>query len=161
MNQVEISNELKPQLTNGNMHIQLSVPQLVEKVLARNEGILTSTGAVKAETGKYTGRSPKDKYIVEEASSKDKIDWGNVNKPISEDTFASLYEKVINYLNEKDELFVFNGYAGADQDYRLPIQVINEYAWHNLFIHQLLIRPTAQELESHRSEFTIICAPGF
>ncbi len=161
MSHVEISNELKQLLSNENMHIQLSVPQLVEKVLARNEGILTSTGAVKAETGKYTGRSPKDKYIVEEASSKDKIDWGKVNKPISEEAFANLYEKVINYLNGQDELFVFNGFAGADKEYRLPIQVINEYAWHNLFVHQLFIRPTAEELKCHRSEFTIICAPGF
>ncbi|KMY43423.1 phosphoenolpyruvate carboxykinase [Bacillus sp. FJAT-27916] len=161
MSHVEMSNELKQLLSNENMHIQLSVPQLVEKVLARNEGILTSTGAIKAETGKYTGRSPKDKYIVEEASSKDKIDWGSVNKPISEEAFANLYEKVISYLNKQDELFVFNGYAGADKEYRLPIQVINEYAWHNLFVHQLFIRPTAEELKTHSSEFTIICAPGF
>ena len=161
MNSVEISNELKQLLTHDNIHIQLSVPQLVEKVLTRKEGILTSTGAVKAETGKYTGRSPKDKYIVEEASTKDKIAWGNVNQPISEAVFSNLYEKVINYLEKRDELFVFNGFAGAASDYRLPIQVINEYAWHNLFVHQLFIRPTTEELEHHSPEFTIISAPGF
>ena len=74
---------------------------------------------LKHETGKYTGRSPKDKYIVEEAISKDKIDWGSVNQPISSEIFDSLYKKVINYLKEKDELFVFKGFAGADKESRL------------------------------------------
>ncbi|MEH6942723.1 phosphoenolpyruvate carboxykinase (ATP), partial [Bacillus sp. JJ722] len=81
MNTVGISNELHDLLKGSNINVQLSVPQLVEKVLNRNEGVLSSTGAVKADTGKYTGRSPKDKYIVEEDSTKDKIDWGS-NQPI-------------------------------------------------------------------------------
>ncbi len=161
MNSVGVSNGLKQLLTHDNIHIQLSVPQLVEKVLTRKEGILTSTGAVKAETGKYTGRSPKDKYIVEEAATKEKIAWGSVNQSISEDAFSKLYDKVLDYLEKRDELFVFNGFAGAAKDYRLPIQVINEYAWHNLFVHQLFIRPTKEELENHTAEFTIISAPGF
>jgi phosphoenolpyruvate carboxykinase (ATP) len=161
MNSVSISNELHELLKGNNVSVQFSVPQLVEKVLNRKEGILTSTGAVKAETGKYTGRSPKDKYIVEEASTKDKIDWGPVNQPISEDAFLRLYNKVISYLKEKDELFVFKGFAGADKKFRLPIQVINEYAWHNLFAHQLFIRPNEEELRGHEAEFTVISAPTF
>lgn len=161
MTYIGVSNELKQSLTHDNIHIQLSVPQLVEKVLTRKEGVLTSTGAVKAETGKYTGRSPKDKYIVEEASTKDKIAWGSVNQPISEAVFSKLYDKVMDYLEKRDELFLFNGFAGASKDYRLPIQVINEYAWHNLFVHQLFIRPTEDELSHHSPEFTIISAPGF
>jgi phosphoenolpyruvate carboxykinase (ATP) len=161
MNSVSVSNELSQLLSHDNVHIQLSVPQLVEKVLTRNEGLLTSTGAVRATTGKYTGRSPKDKYIVEEASSKDKIDWGSVNQPISEEAFDRLYSKVINYLKEKDEIFVFKGFAGADKDSQLPIQVINEYAWHNLFAHQLFIRPTEEELLHHEAQFTVISAPDF
>ena len=140
MNSVSIPTELNELLKQDNVRVQLSVPQLVEKVLKRNEGILTSTGAVRATTGKYTGRSPKDKYIVEEPSTKDKIDWGPVNQPISQQVFDNLYKKVINYLKEKDEIFVFKGFAGADKKYRMPIQVINEYAWHNLFVHQLFIR---------------------
>lgn len=160
MNTVGISNELHELLKGNNISIQLSVPQLVEKVLNRNEGELSSTGAVKAETGKYTGRSPKDKYIVEEASTKEKIDW-NSNQSISEENFLNLYNKVISYLKEKDELFVFKGFAGADKKHRLPIQVVNEYAWHNLFVHQLFIRPTAEELASHDAQFTVITAPTF
>ena len=161
MNTIEISNELHALLHGANISVQLSVPQLVEKVLQRSEGVLSSTGAVKAETGKYTGRSPKDKYIVEEDASKDKIDWGAVNEPISEDIFLNLYNKVLTYLKEKDEIFVFNGYAGADTKSRLPIKVINEYAWHNLFAHQLFIRPTEEELKTHDAQFTVISAPQF
>lgn len=125
------------------------------KVLMRNEGKLTSTGAVSASTGKYTGRSPKDKFIVKEASVADKIAWGAVNQPISEEHFNKLYTKVLEYLKEKEELFVFKGFAGADRNYRLPIQVINEYAWHNLFVHQLFIRPTEEELTTHESELQL------
>ncbi|GIN38851.1 phosphoenolpyruvate carboxykinase (ATP) [Heyndrickxia sp. FSL K6-6286] len=160
MKSVAFSNTLAEILTGKNVLSQLSVPQLVEKVLQRKEGKLTSTGAVCAETGKYTGRSPKDKYIVEEASTKDLIDWGSVNQPISEESFDKLYKKVSNYLKEQNEIFVFNGFAGADNKSRLPIQVVNEYAWHNLFAHQLFIRPTEDELQTHQAEFTILSAPN-
>ncbi|MBM7692970.1 phosphoenolpyruvate carboxykinase (ATP) [Peribacillus deserti] len=161
MNSVGVSNGLEELLSGQNVHIQLSVPQLVEKVLKRGEGILTSTGAVRAETGKYTGRSPKDKYTVDEAATRDKIDWGSVNQPISEEVFNNLYNKVVDHLKAKDEIFVFKGYAGADKRNRMPIQVINEYAWHNLFAHQLFIRPGEEELSEHQTEFTIISAPDF
>lgn len=161
MNSVHIPNGQSRLLNKENVHIQLSVPQLVEKVLSRNEGMLTATGAVSVSTGKYTGRSPKDKFIVKEASVKDKIGWGSTNQPISEESFLKLYDKVIDYLDQQEELFVFNGFAGADTKHQLPIQVINEYAWHNLFAHQLFIRPTEEELVSHQPEFTVISAPNF
>ncbi|HDX9634357.1 MULTISPECIES: phosphoenolpyruvate carboxykinase (ATP) [Bacillus cereus group] len=161
MSTVNVQIGLHELLNGSNAQIQLSVPQLVEKVLMRNEGKLTSTGAVSASTGKYTGRSPKDKFIVKEASVADKIAWGAVNQPISEEHFNKLYTKVLEYLKEKEELFVFKGFAGADRNYRLPIQVINEYAWHNLFVHQLFIRPTEEELTTHESGFTIVSAPNF
>lgn len=161
MNSVEIANELKELLSGQNIKVQLSVPELVEKATSRGEATLTVDGALRAETGKYTGRSPKDKYTVEEESTKDKIDWGKVNQPISSEIFDKLYVKVVNYLKEKDELYVFNGYAGADKSSRLGIKVVNEYAWHNLFCHQLFIRPTAEELASHVTDFTIVAAPTF
>ncbi|MGE8006345.1 phosphoenolpyruvate carboxykinase (ATP) [Lysinibacillus sp. NPDC093216] len=161
MNSVEIANELKELLSGGNINVQLSVPQLAEKATSRGEAMLTVDGAVRAETGKYTGRSPKDKYTVEEDSTKDKIDWGKVNRPISSEVFDNLYVKVVKYLKERDELFVFKGFAGADKDSQLSIQVINEYAWHNLFAHQLFIRPTKEELASHVADFTVISAPNF
>ncbi len=157
----KISDDLNKLLSGKNINIQLSVPQLVEKSISRGEAQLTSDGAVTAQTGKYTGRSPKDKYIVEEASSKDKIDWGNVNRPISSKIFDSLYTKVITHLKAKDELFVFKGFAGADPASRLSIQVVNEFAWHNLFVHNLFIRPTEEELLQHESQFTIVSAPSF
>ncbi|WP_409366632.1 phosphoenolpyruvate carboxykinase (ATP) [Lysinibacillus sp. 38-6] len=161
MNSVEIANELKELLNGGNINVQLSVPQLAEKATSRGEAMLTVDGAVRAETGKYTGRSPKDKYTVEEESTKDQIDWGKVNQPISSEVFDNLYVKVVKYLKERDELFVFKGFAGADKDSQLSIQVINEYAWHNLFAHQLFIRPTKEELASHVADFTVISAPNF
>ncbi|RNF38284.1 phosphoenolpyruvate carboxykinase (ATP) [Planococcus salinus] len=161
MNSVNIANELKDLLSGPNVHVQLSVPRLVEEATSRGEAVLTREGAVRAETGKYTGRSPKDKYMVEEETSKDKIDWGNVNRPISSEIFENLYAKVINYLKEKDALYVFKGFAGADPESRLAIQTINEYAWHNLFAHQLFIRPNAEELASHEAEFTVVYAPTF
>lgn len=157
----KISDKLNDLLSSKNVNIQLSVAQLVEKSTARGESQLTADGAITAQTGKYTGRSPKDKYIVEEASSKDKIDWGSVNRPISSDTFDSLYNKVINHLKCNDELFVFKGFAGADPASRLAIQVVNEFAWHNLFVHNLFIRPTKEELLTHEAQFTIVSAPTF
>ncbi|MFD1928523.1 phosphoenolpyruvate carboxykinase (ATP) [Sporosarcina siberiensis] len=156
-----ISETLKDLLSGENVNVQLSVPQLVEKATTRGEAQLTADGAITALTGKYTGRSPKDKYIVEEESSKDNIDWGSVNRPVSTEIFDSLYNKVIKHLAKKDELFVFKGFAGADPESRLSIQVVNELAWQNLFVHQLFIRPSAQELAEHQSQFTILAAPSF
>ncbi|GAA3320295.1 hypothetical protein GCM10020331_030700 [Ectobacillus funiculus] len=163
MSTVTAQIELRELLNGSNVQFQLSVSQLVEKkVLMREEGTLTSTGAVSVATGKYTGRSPKDKFIVKEASTADKIDWGTVNQPISQQHFDRLYTKVLEHLQEKKKnsscLKVF---AGADHSCRLPIQVINEYAWHNLFAHQLFIRPTEMELAKHDAQFTIVSAPTF
>ena len=160
MGTVEYSKDLLNLLAGKNMLNNLSVPQLMEKALERKEGQLSSTGSLAVSTGKYTGRSPKDKYIVEEASVKDKINWGSTNQPISSEKFDRLYKKVIDYLSEKEEVFVFDGFAGADKEYRLPIKVVNEYAWHNLFSHQLFIRPTEEDLKDHQAEFTILSAPN-
>lgn len=153
-----LANELNE---HGNLKKNLSVARLVERVLDRNEGVLTSTGAVTATTGKYTGRSPQDKFIVKDEISTDTVDWGAVNQPIDEASFDKLYQKVINYLMDKDEVYQFKGFAGADKNYQLPIQVFNEFAWHNLFARQLFITPTKEELETHQSEFTVVSAPNF
>ena len=160
MSSVRIEQEINQFLRGQNILIQQSVPQLVEKVLSRKEAQLTSTGAIVATTGKYTGRSPQDKYIVEEDSVKDKIDWDS-NQPISKEIFTNLYNKVLDYLKEKNEVFVFKGFAGADKNNRLPIQVITELAWHNLFAHQLFIRPSEEELSEYDAGFTVISAPHF
>lgn len=161
MKSVEQSSSLQKLISHKSMQKNLSVPGIVERILDRNEGALTVTGAIQATTGKYTGRSPKDKFIVRDETSDNLIDWGPVNQAIDEASFDNLYEKVIDYLQEKNELFQFRGFAGADKKYRLPIQVINEYAWHNLFARQLFITPTKDELRSHTPDFTIVSAPTF
>ncbi|MFD0588193.1 phosphoenolpyruvate carboxykinase (ATP) [Paenibacillus sp. GCM10027627] len=140
-------------------HQNLTVAQLVQAALLRGEGQLTSTGALQVTTGKFTGRSPKDKFIVDEPATTDHIAWGGVNQSMTREQFDSLYEKALNYM-EKQQLFVFDGFAGSDPDYRLPIRIINEYAWQNLFVHQLFIRPTEEELLQHTPEFTVIAMPG-
>ena len=143
----------------GTVYRNLSVSQLVEHTLARQEGILGENGAVFVKTGKYTGRSPKDKFIVDEPSIHDEIDWNGVNVPISVEKFDQLYKKALAYMQGKD-LYVFDGYVGADPEYRLGVRVINEFAWHNLFVHQLFIRPTAEELKHHHADVTVISVPG-
>ncbi|MBS2970147.1 phosphoenolpyruvate carboxykinase (ATP) [Metabacillus sp. KIGAM252] len=161
MNSLAATNELSLLLEGENVFQNLSVPQLVEKILSRNEAVLTSTGAIRATTGAYTGRSPKDKFIVKEDSVNSKIDWGNVNQPISSETFNKLYHKVLSYLKMQNELFVFDGFAGADERYRLPIKVVNEFAWHNLFANQLFIRPDGEMASREIEPFTIVSAPNF
>ena len=136
----------------------LPVMQLVDAALAREEGVLTSAGALRVLTGKYTGRSPKDKFIVDEPLIHDVIDWKN-NKPLAPAGFDRLYTRMLTYV-DKHEMFVFDGFAGADQNHRLPIRVINQYAWHNLFAHQMFICPQKEELDHHRPEFTVICIPS-
>jgi len=136
----------------------LPAEELIRIALERGEGKLSSTGALAVTTGKYTGRSPKDKYIVKEPSVAEHVDWGAVTQPMAPETFERLYRKALDYMKDK-ELFVFDGFAGADEKYRLPIRVINEFAWQNLFARQLFIRPTEEELKSHKPEFTVICLP--
>ncbi len=146
----------------NSSHIYLNLPagQLVEHALERGEGVLSNTGALVVNTGKYTGRSPDDRYIVDEPSIHDEIAWGKINVPISIEKFESIYKRMCAYMQGRDA-FVFDGFAGADPRYRIGVRVVNELASQNLFIHQLLVRPTEEELENHKADFTIIAAPGF
>jgi phosphoenolpyruvate carboxykinase (ATP) len=158
--ETQMNKDLKEILESGKVYFNLPVGSLVEYAIQQNGGKLTSTGAITAKTGKYTGRSPKDKFIVDTPSIHDKIEWGATNQPISEEKFDRLYQDVLAHLEDK-ELFVFDGFAGADKEYRLPIRVVNQYAWHNLFAHQLFVRPTPEELTSHEAQFTVVSAPDF
>jgi phosphoenolpyruvate carboxykinase (ATP) len=137
----------------------LSVPELVEHSIMRGEGQLAANGALCVETGKYTGRSPRDKFIVDEPGSRHEVCWNELNQPISEAAFDRLYQKALNYTQGRD-LYIFDGYVGADPKYRFGVRVINELAWQNLFVHQLFRRPTAVELETHEADFTVIALPG-
>lgn len=143
-----------------NVYRNLSPAQLVEHALEREEGILSETGALVVKTGKYTGRSPLDRFVVDQKSIHDEIAWGKINVPVTEEVFDQIHQKMTAYLQGRD-LFVFDGFAGADPAWRQSIRVVNELASQNLFIHQLLIRPTEEELNNHKADFTIIAAPGF
>ncbi len=143
----------------GSVYRNLSIPKLIEIALVRGEGKLASNGALVVETGKYTGRSPQDRFIVDEPSSRDGIDWNHLNVPISEANFQRLYHRVLAYVQGRD-LYIFDGYVGADPNYRFGVRVINELASQNLFAHQLFLRPTAAELIEHKADFTVIAVPG-
>jgi phosphoenolpyruvate carboxykinase (ATP) len=161
MSTIGFASELEQILKGDNVLLDLPDSKLVEKSLTRNEGTLTATGALSVSTGTYTGRSPKDKYIVREDMVNDKVDWGSVNQPIDKEVFTNLYHKVMKYLGKRDELFVSKAFAGADPSYQLSIQVVNEFAWHSLFASQLFIRPTQEELKTHKADFSVIYAPNF
>ncbi|OQB24464.1 MAG: Phosphoenolpyruvate carboxykinase (ATP) [Firmicutes bacterium ADurb.Bin182] len=138
----------------------LTPARLTEAALLRGEGKLSETGALVVETGKYTGRSPNDRFVVDYPSIHGEIDWGKVNVPISPEKSDAIFKKIAGYLQGK-EIFVFDGFAGANEKYALSVRVINELASQNLFIHQLLIRPTEEQLKNFEPGFLIIAAPGF
>jgi len=148
-------------LANGpQVHLNLGVAQLVETALLRGEARLAANGALVATTGARTGRSPRDKFIVDDDITHSTVDWGKVNQPFDSKRFDALLERVTRHMAERD-LFIQDLYSGADQSYRLPIRVIAEYAWHSLFVRQLFIRPEAAELAGFAPDFTVIAAPEF
>ena len=144
----------------GAVYRNLTPAQLVEHALRRGEGTLSNTGALVVKTGKYTGRSANDKFIVDTPAVHDDIAWGKVNRPIEKARFDAIRAKVLAYLQGRD-VFVFDGFAGADPKYTKAFRIVNELASQNLFIHQLLRRPTAEQLRDFREDYTIIAAPGF
>lgn len=131
--------EIEGLLNPGTVHVNLAPAELIERALARKEGLLTDTGAFVAYTGSRTGRSPKDRYLVPEADRSSSIDWGSVNRPMEPAVFQRLYDKVRAYYQDR-ELFVLDAAAGADPQYRLPIRVVTDKAWHALFAYCLFLR---------------------
>lgn len=151
--------DVRDLLHGERVHFNLHPAPLVEAAISRGETQLGSRGAVVARTNR-TGRSPNDKFIVKDDLTAETIAWGPVNQPTQPEIFDHLYDEVMDYLEHK-ELFVQDLFCGADPRYRLPVRFVNELAWHNLFIRQLLIRPTTAELKVHAPEFTVVVAPGF
>lgn len=148
-------------LTNlGVAHWNLGTSHLLEKAIQNEEGILSQGGALVVRTGQFTGRSPKDKYIVREESTLDTVQWGSVNQPMSEESFEALYQRMLRFWEGKD-VFVQDCFGGADPDHRLPIRTITQRAWHSLFGRQLLVRPMQDETEGHVPRFTLFFAPEF
>jgi phosphoenolpyruvate carboxykinase (ATP) len=150
--------DLTELLGRKQTHRNFAPALLVEHAIRRGEATLGSKGSLVAVTGKRTGRSPKDKFTVKDELTANKVHWGPVNQPLDPAKFDALCEKAMEHLRNRD-LFVQDLFAGADPTYRLPIQVVTEYAWHSLFARQLFIRPSAQELRTHKPEFTVIAAP--
>ena len=138
----------------------LTTDELIEKALERNEGQITDKGALAADTGEFTGRSPKDKFLVKDAKTADTAWWGAVNQPFESEKFDALLNRVVAHL-EGREIFVRHAYACADPTYRLNIQVVTESAYQNLFAKNLFLRPTATEIATQPSEWVIIAAPSF
>ncbi|GCE46421.1 phosphoenolpyruvate carboxykinase (ATP) [Thermosporothrix hazakensis] len=144
----------------GTIHWNLPPAELVEHALERKEGLLAANGALRATTGAHTGRSPKDKYIVSSEQTASKIWWGENNHPMSPETFAIVRRSLADYLQGRD-VYVLDAAAGADPRYRMPIQVITELAWHNLFARNLFLRATEADRLSERPGFTVLCVPHF
>ncbi len=140
-------------------HWNLSAAALYEHALGRGEGVLAEGGALAVLTGEHTGRSPNDKFIVEEATTSGDIWWGKVNVAIGSAQFEGLMAKVLHHF-EGRELFVQDVYAGADPDYRLPVRVVSESAWHSLFARNMFIQPPAAELAGFMPGFTVLHAPS-
>jgi phosphoenolpyruvate carboxykinase (ATP) len=145
----------------GRVFWNLSAPALYEHALARGEGSLSHLGPLVVNTGKHTGRSASDKFVVREPSSCDRVWWGQYNRPFPPDGFGRLRDRVLAFLQGRD-LFVRDCFVGADPRYRLPVRIITEYAWHNLFAGNMFL-PAASDAEAqaHVPEFTVIAAPSF
>ena len=142
------------------IHRNLQVKKLIDLIVEKNEGVLTANGAISVRTGKYTGRSPDDRFIVDDEQTHDSVDWGKINHPFQENKFDKIFDKMKRHIEDK-EIFIFDGFVGADLEYRLPIRIITDHAWQSLFVKQLFIRPSAAELESHKPEYTLIALNDF
>jgi phosphoenolpyruvate carboxykinase (ATP) len=126
----------------------IGAARLVERAVQSSEGMLTDRGALVVRTGQFTGRSPKDKYIVRDATTENTVAWGSVNQPMSPEHFDSIWERVLGFLQDK-EIIVEDLIGGADPEYSLPIRIVAQRAWHALFARQLFIRPLPEELPDH------------
>lgn len=142
------------------IHYQLDPATLTEQSVAMGEGVLSEKGALVIKTGEFTGRSPKDKFIVKDEITKDTVNWNNFNMPVEEKVFDNLYNKIVNYLSNK-EIWVRDCYACADPAYRLNIRVINESPANNMFAYNMFLRPKTEELENFKADWHIIQAPSF
>src|ERR1700749_3026616 len=137
-------------LNKAGINYQLSADELIEQTLQRNEGVLNNTGALCINTGEFTGRSPKDKFFVDDNESNTDIDWNCFNQPIEEKYFLQLRDELLEFLNKEKEVWVRDCYACADENYRVNIRVINENPWSNLFALNMFIKPHEEELDSFK-----------
>ena len=144
----------------GNQFWNLSPAELVEESIVNGMGVLTDTGAIAIETGEFTGRSPKDRFVVCDENTENSVWWGDINIKFSQEKFDALYNRMKAYLNGRD-VYVRDAYACADNDFRLNLRVINEFPWSNQFAYNMFLRPTDEEIENFTPEWHIVNAPGF
>jgi phosphoenolpyruvate carboxykinase (ATP) len=147
-------------IIDANVQYQLSSDELHDITIQKSQGQEADSGALAVNTGKFTGRSPLDRFIVKDSITEDKVWWGKINIPFDSDKFEKLYNKVTTYLSGK-EVYVRDSYACADENYKLNIRVVNEYPWSNMFAHNMFLRPTEKELVNFKEEWLIVNAPGF
>jgi phosphoenolpyruvate carboxykinase (ATP) len=145
----------------ADVHWSLGITALYEEAICRREGLIAAGGPLVCSTGQHTGRSPNDRFIVKEPSSDKNVAWGKVNRPIDASAFDDLHKRLAAYLRGKD-LFVQDCWAGADPAYRLPVRIVTERAWHNLFVrHMFIPEPDRAKLLQHEPQFTVIDVPSF
>ncbi len=144
----------------GSEFWNMSPAELVEDSIILGEGMLTDTGAIAIETGEFTGRSPKDRFVVCDEKTENSVWWGDINMKFAPEKFDALYEKMKVYLEEKD-IYVRDAYACADPKFRMNLRVVTETPWANQFAHNMFLRPEASELDNFTPEWNVICAPGF
>ena len=147
-------------IENATIHYQLSPEELHDLTVQYGQGIEVSTESLAVNTGEFTGRSPKDRFIVKDNITKDQVWWGNVNIPFEPKAFEALYNKVTAYISNK-EIFVRDAYVCSDPNYRLNVRVITETPWANLFCYNMFLRPEKEELENFIPEWTLLCVPSF
>ena len=147
-------------IKNAKVNYQISPDHLHQITIQKDQGIESTSGALAVNTGEFTGRSPNDRFIVKDDITKDRVWWGDINIPFEAEKFDSLYQKVVNYLSDK-EVFVRDCYVCADPNYEMNIRVINEYPWSNLFVYNMFLRPDDKDLNVFYPEWLVVNAPGF
>ena len=147
--------------SKAELHVNLGTAALVEQAVARGEGKLAKDGPLVVETGRFTGRSVKDKFVVRDELTEDTINWGAINQPMSAEHFANLKADFLAELEGQEELFVADLFGGSQPEYRVNVRVITQMAWHSLFVRTLLVRPSEDELDGFAPEYTIINLPSF
>lgn len=148
-------------LKNEKVHYQLPPEKLHSITLKKGQGREASSGALAVNTGEFTGRSPKDRFLVKDEVTENEVWWGDINIAFDPKKFDKLYDRVMAYLSEKEEVFVRDSYVCADQNYRLNIRSVTETPWSNLFAYNMFLRPEANELENFKEDWLLINAPGF
>jgi phosphoenolpyruvate carboxykinase (ATP) len=137
-----------------------SPEELIEAAVCRDMAQISDTGAVNVLTGEFTGRSPQDRFIVKDELTAKEVDWNHINTPFEPEAFDKLYDKVVQYFTGRD-IFVRDAFCGVDERYRIGVRVVNEYPWSNMFVYNMFLRPTDEEVQSFEPDWTVINAPGF